>query len=180
MVLEKLNDWPSPKTTKHLLIFSIILTIIVYPIMAYFFILSKYPVGFIESQLSFSGSVLKGHYKITNINYYRIMQILDYAYMVSYGTFAFSLALIISRKFEDASFWSNSGHLIAIIGILAACCDAIENAFILAMLTDPSGFPDGWAITHSCFALVKYILLFACIGWVIVVAITLLIKKRST
>ncbi|TFG23083.1 MAG: hypothetical protein EU529_08570 [Promethearchaeota archaeon] len=180
MILEKLNEWPSPKITKHLLIFSIILTIIVYPIMAYFFILSKYPVGFIESQLSFSGSVLKGHYKITNINYYRIMQILDYAYMISYGTFSFSLALIISRKFENGSFWSNSGHLISILGIFAACCDAIENAFILAMLTDPSGFPDIWAITHSCFALVKYILLFTCIGWAIVAAITLLIKKRSS
>jgi len=108
------------------------------------------------------------------------MQILDYAYMVSYGTFAFSLALIISRKFEDGSFWSNSGHLMSILGILAACCDAIENAFILAMLTDPSGFPDLWAITHSYFALVKYIFLFICIVWAIVAAIILLIKKKST
>jgi len=35
------------------------------------------------------------------------------------------------------------------------------------MLTDPLGFPDIWAIIHSCFALLKYIFLLSCIGWAI-------------
>ncbi|MFX0187362.1 MAG: hypothetical protein ACFE8A_06470 [Candidatus Hodarchaeota archaeon] len=177
MVLEKLNDWPSPKITKYLVILGIILSILIFLIMAYFFLLSGFPVSFTESQLSFSGSKMKEYYSITDVKYYRIVETLDYAYMVGYGTFAFSLALIISRKFEVGSFWNNSGHIIALLGVIAACCDATENIFILLMLTDPTGFPDIWALIHSSFALVKMILLFICIGWAIVAAITLLIKS---
>jgi len=179
MCFGKLSDKPSPKNIKLMLIFSIILTIAVYIPMGYFFLLSKYPVGFMESQLSFSGAVLKEHYRGTNITYYRIGQILDYIYMVAYGMFAFSLALTLSRKFDEDSFWSNSGHLIAILGIVAACCDATENAFILMMLSDPTGFPDIWAIIHSCFALVKFILLFICIAWAVIAALALLFRKKS-
>ncbi|MFX1395271.1 MAG: hypothetical protein ACFFAH_17150, partial [Promethearchaeota archaeon] len=149
-------------------------------IISYFFLLSGFPVSFTESQLSFSGSKMKEYYKVTNINYYRIVETLDYIYMIGYGSFTFSLALIISRKFELGSFWNNTGRIIAIIGVIAACCDAIENVFILLMLTDPTGFPDIWAIIHSCFALIKWLLLFICIGWAIVAAITLLIKKKSS
>ncbi|MFX1259583.1 MAG: hypothetical protein ACFFAN_17145, partial [Promethearchaeota archaeon] len=177
---KKLSDKPSPKTTKKMLIFSIILSIFFYIIMGYFFLLSKYPVGFMESQLSFSGEVLKEHYKETNITYYRILQILDYGYMVGYGTLAFSLALIIARKFNEDSGWRKSGYYIAIMGVVGAICDGIENAFILAMLSNPSSFPNIWAIAHSCFALVKYILLFICIGWAIVATLSLLIKKKSS
>ncbi len=180
MFLEKFSDKPSPKTTKLMLIFSIILYIIIYPIMGYFFLLSKYPVGFIESQMSFSGSILKEHYKVTNITYYRIMQMLDYIFMVSYGTLSFSLALTIARKFDENSEWRKLGYYVAVMGVLAAICDGIENAFILAMLTDPSGFPDIWAIIHSSFALVKYILLFSSIIWAISAAFALLIKKISS
>ena len=132
-----------------------------------------------ESQLSFSGAVLKEHYRGTNITYYRIVQILDYIYMVAYGMLAFSLVLTLSRKFDEDSFWSNSGHLIAILGIVAACCDATENAFILMMLSDPTGFPDIWAIIHSCFALVKFILLFTCIAWAVITALVLLFREKS-
>ena len=105
MVLEKLNDWPSHKTTKYLVILGIILSIFIFLIMAYFFLLSGFPVSFTESQLSFSGSKMKEYYSITDINYYRIVETLDYAYMVGYGTFAFSLLSFISQliAFPSAS-----------------------------------------------------------------------------
>jgi len=131
----------------------------------------------IASQLSFSGEVLKSHYEITNIEFYRIAQSLDYGFMISYGTLIFTLALIISRKFDAASIWRKSGYIVAILGITAACCDGIENIFILALLTDPSGFPNIWAIIHSCFALVKWIMIFSSIGWAIVAIITRKLKK---
>ncbi len=178
MFLEKLSDWPSPKKTKFLLIFSIVLFIVIFPIMGYFFLISNYPVDFITSQLSCSGDILKSHYQTTNIELYRIGQILDYGYMVSYGTLIFSLALIIARKFNEPSIWRKSGYIIAILGIIAACCDGIENAFILAMLTDPSGFPDIWALTHSCFALVKWTILFLSISWAIIAALIRVMKKK--
>ncbi len=184
MFLDKLSDWPSPKTTRLLLIFSFLLYIIISPILTYFFTISNYPVSFVESQLSFSGATIKSHFSTMSaedINIYRIAQLIDYVFMVSYGTLIFSLALTIARKFEENSGWRKTGYLASVFGIVAACCDAIENAFILLMLTDPLGFPDIWAIAHSCFALVKFILMGLSWGFIAVAGLTLLIiKKRSS
>lgn len=177
MFLEKLSDWPSPKITKLLVIFGLILLIIIYPIMNYFYIISKYPVDVMTSQLSFSGEILKSQYKETNIEFYRIAQSLDYGFMVSYGTLIFTLALIIARKFDKVSIWRKSGYIVAILGIIAACFDGIENIFILAMLTDPSSFPNIWAILHSCFALAKWIMIFSSIAWAIIAVITRKFKR---
>ncbi|MCK4239639.1 MAG: hypothetical protein KAX33_10980 [Candidatus Lokiarchaeota archaeon] len=181
MFLEKLSDWPSTKKNRVLLIFSIILLFIVYPIMTYFSIISNYPVNYLESQLSFSGEIIKSHFNTMNtvdINNYRIAEILDYGFMVSYGILIFSLALIIARKFDESTRWRKSGFLIAILGIIAASLDAIENGFILAMLTDPLGFPDIWAVSHSLVSLMKWILLFFTIGWAISASLTCVIKKK--
>ncbi len=71
----------------------------------------------------------------------------------------------------------NFGLLITIFGPIAACCDAVENVFIFLMLSDPQGFPNIWAISHSCFALVKFILLGILITWIIIALIALLIRK---
>ena len=183
MVLDKLSDWPSPKKTKILLYFSLALFIIIYPILGYFFYISNYPVSFFESQLSFSGTIIKSHLRTMSsedISIYRIAQLIDYVYIVSYGSLYFSLSLFIARKFETDSGWRKSGYFSAIFGLISACCDAIENVFILLMLTDPQGFPDLWAITHSCFALIKFILIGFFLIWVILAGITLLIKKKSS
>jgi len=177
MGLGKFSDWPESKATTRLLLISIGIIGVLYPFMGFFFFSSGYPVDFMTSQLSFSGATLKAHYAVTIIDIYRIAQILDYIFMVGYGCLSFSLALIIARSFEEDSKWRNTGYRVAIMGPIAACLDAIENAFILAMLTDPLGFPDIWAITHSCFALVKYIFLLSCIGWAVSATITKVTKK---
>lgn len=181
MFLEKFSDWPNPKRTKQMLIVCVILLIMIYPIMTYLFTIS-YPVSFIESQLSFSGSYLKGlHSTMSNadFNLYRIANILDYVFMVSYGGIFVSVALIIGRKFQIDSGWRKSSYCIVIIAIIAPICDAIENIFILLMLSDPLGFPDFWAISHSWFALVKYSLMFLGFGWLFAVFIKFLITKFS-
>ncbi|TFG14213.1 MAG: hypothetical protein EU535_03740 [Promethearchaeota archaeon] len=180
MFLEKLSDKPSPRNTKILLICSLILYIIVAPILNYYFTISNYPVSFFESQLSFSGATIKSHLRTmtsSEIDLYRTAQIIDYLYMLAYGTFWFSLSLYISRKFDAVTAWRKTGYISAIFGVIAACCDATENVFILLMLTDPRGFPDLWAISHSFFALVKFILMGLIFIWVIVAVVTLLIKK---
>lgn len=180
MLLEKLSDWPSPKKTKILLIFSILLYIIIYPILNYYFTISNYPVSFFESQLSFSGVAIKSHLRTMSsaeIDLYRTAQLIDYIYMLAYGILYFSLALYISRKFDEDSGWRKTGYFAAIFGVIAACCDATENVFILLMLTDPQGFPDAWAIAHSCFALVKYLLMGILFIWIILAVLNLLIKR---
>ena len=177
MILYKLIEWPEHKIIKRLLIFGVILFAIVFPIMNVFFILSGYPVSFLESQLSFNGQILKTHYLVTNIDLYRIAQTLDYGYMLSYGLIIFSIALIVGRKFDKESLWTKMGCIIAFLGLLAALCDTGENAFILAMLSNPLGFPDVWAIIHSIFALIKWILLLVCILWIIIALVILYIKR---
>jgi hypothetical protein len=182
MELKKLSDWPSPKKTKILLIISIILNIIIYPILNYYFIISNYPASVFESQLSFSGAVIKSHLRTLSsaeINLYRTAQLIDYLFMLAYGSLYFSLSLYISRKFDEYSRWRKTGYLSAIFGVTAACCDATENVFILLMLNDPQGFPDAWAIIHSCFALVKFTLMGIIIIWIILAVLTLIIKKLT-
>jgi hypothetical protein len=183
MFLEKLSGWPSPKKTKLLLFFSIALFIIIYPILNYYYIISHYPVSVVQSQLSFSGSVIKSHLRTMDseeIRLYRITQTIDYLFMISYGTLYFTLSLYVARKYDSTSDWRKSGYYVAIFGILAAICDSIENIFILLMLTDPLGFPNEWAIIHSCFALVKFGLMGIIIIWVLLASILLLIRKKSS
>jgi hypothetical protein len=180
MILELLSNWPTPKKTKILMIISIILLVIIYPLLMYFFSISEYPVSFLESQLSFSGTKIKSHYATMSdngINLYIIANILDYGFMLSYGLLIFTLALLLARKFEKSSIWMISGFIMALFGIVAACCDGIENLFILLMANDPIGFPNFWAIIHSIFALIKYILMIIAISWIIIATISRLIKR---
>ncbi len=181
MVIEKLAEWPSPKTTKFLLIFGIILMIIVVPIMNYFYKLSNYPVTFVESQLSFSGAIIKSHFRTMNaeeLNYYLIWVLVDYGFMFSFGSILFSLNLILARKFSEDSRWRKSGYIAAVLGALYFCCDAIENAFILAMLSDPYGFPDILAVVHSIIAVVKFCSNISSSILAILAILILLIKKK--
>uniref|UniRef100_UPI003B3AE900 hypothetical protein n=1 Tax=Pseudactinotalea sp. TaxID=1926260 RepID=UPI003B3AE900 len=51
--------------------------------------------------------------------------------------------------------------------------DLVENAFSLAMLTDPAGFPDWWALAHGAAARAKFAL--SGIGAVVGIALTTII-----
>jgi hypothetical protein len=180
MILERLSSWPSKKILKILLILAIIGFIIAIPLMMYFYMLSGFPVDFTTSQLSFSGQKLKDWYSATpDLGSYSIAQLFDYGFMVSYGLLAFSLALLISRKYEESSKWAKSGIIIAIIGILGAILDALENMMILITVANPSGFPDAIAIIHSFFALFKFLCLITAICWAIIAGINLLFKKKA-
>ncbi|NVM01630.1 MAG: hypothetical protein HWN67_04810 [Candidatus Helarchaeota archaeon] len=176
--LDKLDDWPSPEKTKLLLIISIILTVVIYIIMAIFLMQS----GGMANQLSFSGPTMKSEYfHIIILNNgmvpYSTMQILDYVFMVGYGSLIFSLALIIGRKFDAGSRWRLSGYIFAILGIFAGIFDGFENAFILLTLTNPLFFPDWWTFAHSCFAVPKYSIIIGSIVWAIIAS---LINKFSS
>lgn len=168
---------PSSKILKRLILFGIVLLIIIYPLMMYFFTSSNFPVSFIESQLSFNGELLKTYYSTTDINLYRIGQLLDYGFMISYGLLLFSGTLLITRKFERKSKCQMIGLIVATLGIAAALFDALENVFILLMLMNPSGFPNIFAIIHSIMALTKFISFIIILGYMIIAGIALIIKK---
>jgi hypothetical protein len=145
--------------------------------MQYYTDLSGFPAEIFSSQLSFSGEIMKSYYALTNTELYRIAPSLDYFFMVGYGLILFSSALLITRTFKESSITHKEGLIVAVLGVIAACCDAIENIFILLMLTDPMGFPNYWAITHSVFALIKWMLLILVIIWIIFIGIATLIRK---
>jgi hypothetical protein len=180
MIFKKFSDWPTSKILKISLIIGFALSFAVIPVMQYFTQLSGFPAEIFSSQLSFSGVLMKSYYALTNIELYRIAPSLDYIFMMGYGLILFSSSILIARRYRATSLIQRRGFTIAFSGVVAACCDAIENIFILLMLTDPTGFPDYWAITHSVFALIKWILLIIVIIWVTVTGIVTLFKKKSS
>lgn len=180
MIFKKFSQWPTSKILKISLIIGFALCFGVIPVMQYFTQLSGFPAEIFSSQLSFSGELMKSYYALTDIELYRIAPSLDYFFMVGYGLILFSSSVLIARRYRASSIIQNGGFVIAISGVIAACCDAIENIFILLMLTDPVDFPDYWAITHSVFALIKWILLIIVIIWILLIGILSLINKKKS
>jgi hypothetical protein len=164
--------------------FGIVLMLIVYPPMIYFFTQSGYDSSRIMAdQLSFNDYVLFEIYTQLilsgNLDYYRWGQILDYGYMISYGAVFFSLCVLTGRIFDKEKFpkAEQMGNLFGFLAIIAAVCDMIENAFILLTLANPLTFPPIYAIIHSVFALIKWILLILIILYIIIGRINHAIKK---
>lgn len=160
MKIEKLFDRPASRNIKISILIGLILCFAVIPVMQYFTTLSGFPAQIFSSQLSFNGDLMKSYYALTDIKLYRITALLDYIFMIGYGTILFSLSISIARRFGKSSKIGKIMVFIAIFGVIAACCDGIENIFILSMLRDPTGFPNFFAISHSIFAFIKWILLF--------------------
>jgi len=179
MIFEKFSKSPSSRSLKILIIIGFILCVVVIPVMQYYTEISGFPAEIFSSQLSFNGDIMKAYYAVTDVDLYRVAPSLDYIFMVGYGTILFSLSVLIARKYGLATSIGNISFLIAIFGVIAAVCDGIENIFILSMLADSTGFPNLFAISHSVFALIKWILLFVSITWVIIAGILSLIKGKN-
>ncbi len=160
------------------------LLIIIFPIMAHFFKISGDVIPITQSQLSFSGQFLKDQYAIIinseGLAYYRTAQLLDYGFMISYGGILFCLVCLIGINADLDSFWSKTTNIFATIALGTTIFDALENMVILITLIDPVNFPNIWAIIHSIFALIKYILIYIVIAWIFLGAISNLINKIKT
>jgi uncharacterized membrane protein len=174
-ILETLKIRPSDPQLRKLFLIGIGLLIIIYPLMGYFMFIAQVPNDpYIQGQLSFSGQYLKDlYFQIGSLEAYRTGQILDYCFMLSYGIFFFAFTLRLARKFESTHILNKVGRIMAICAIAAALFDVCENIFILITLADPFNFPDGLAIAHSVFALIKWLLLSSVLIW----DILLIIKK---
>jgi len=141
---------------------------------------SEYPVPLFESQTTFSGPDLKSHYAVLldqgTMDAYRMIQYLDYGLMFFSGLFFFTLFLTIARKHKDDS-WRRFGFLGAFLFPAGAGMDAIENIFLLVILSNPLEFPDWLAIAYSSFASAKWILFPIGSIWLILSVIALVVKK---
>jgi len=180
MISDFLSERLTEKTTKYLLIFSLLLLIITASIVMYLLKLSNYPGTLNETQLGFNGDYIKSCFSRMSdedMSIFIIANIFDYAFMIAYGTFFFSLALILTRKLKEGSIWKKIGYFISIFGITAAFCDGIENIFLLMMASNPINFPNWWAIAHSSFALAKFIQMYIAVGGIILMALVIVLSR---
>jgi hypothetical protein len=174
MGLENLfRDNPSNEKLNKILDLGLLLTLIIYPFMTYLFNLAGDSIAqeisniIIQGQLSFNGLVMKDYYsRITDLGFYRIGQIMDYGFMLAYGLLLFSLCLRSARKFPVNTMGEKIGKIIGLLAIISPILDAIENVFILLMLSNPFDFPDWLAIVHSSFAVPKWIFLGIELVWI--------------
>ncbi|MFQ6088416.1 MAG: hypothetical protein ACE5K0_05905 [Candidatus Methanofastidiosia archaeon] len=180
MISDFLSKKPAEKTTKYLLFLSFPLVIITASTVMYLLKLSNFTGTLNETQLGFSGEYIKSCFSRMSdedMSIFIIANILDYAFMIAYGTFFFSLALTLTRKLKEGSIWKKIGYSISIFGITAAFCDGIENIFLLIMASNPVNFPNWWAIAHSSFALAKFIQMYAAMGGIILMALVIVLSR---
>ncbi len=186
MVLRRFNTFPASKRLGLWIIVFIVLFIIMNIVVNYVFSLSGYPVSFMESQLSFSGEVIRSHFSVMSadqITLYLYAQFIDFGFIFVYASLIFLFCIFLGRRFSERSFFRITSFGVAIAGVVAGCCDTIENGFIILMINNPVEFLDLYAIIHSYFALIKFILLGISIIWIVVlvtVVVVLLFWKRRS
>ena len=86
-----------------------------------------------------------------------IYNYLDFAFMLAYGSFGFSLVLLITRSFKDEGKSRKIGLICSVLPIIAAGFDVIENINLLIMQHNYPLTPlDIVAIIASISAFIKF------------------------
>jgi len=181
-MIEFLAKKPSKKTLRYLAVFSFILVIVSMFFVMMLLEMSNFSGTLEETQLGFNGEYIKSIFALMNeeeMALFILANILDYVFMLAYGTFFYSSALILARKLKEGSLWSKVGYAMVMVGIISACCDALENIFLLLMASDPVDFPIWLAIPHSSFAVTKFALMYAVFGWLVVISFSRIITRKK-
>jgi len=180
MPFKYLIENPPEKTLRYLALFGALLIIIMMPVVIGLLEMSNYSGTIEETQLGFSGTYIKSKFiPMSNheMSLFILANIFDYFFMLGYGIFFFSAALLLARRLTKGSIWSKIGCCMAILGIVSACCDGLENIFLLSMASNPINFPNWWAIGHSCFALAKFIQMYIAIGGIILMTLVIVVSR---
>ncbi|UCG02648.1 MAG: hypothetical protein JSW11_01390 [Candidatus Heimdallarchaeota archaeon] len=155
---------------KRLVLVSLPVVLITATLVILLLELSGYPGTLDDTQLGFSAEIIKAHFammKSEDIKLFILGNFVDYAFMIAYGCFFYCSARYLSWDYQQGSLPLKVGKMMAWIGVLSAISDAVENVFLLSMTANPVGFPNWLAIAHSTFALLKFILMYLTIGWLI-------------
>jgi len=169
-----------------LLVASIGFLVVSAPTVIYLLELSNYPGELEATQLGFNGEYIRSCFSImsgADVSFFIMGNLVDYLFMVSYGALLFSSSLIISRRLRQGSLGRKVGYTASILGLLAACCDGLENVFLLSMASNPIDFPSWLAIPHSLFASMKFDLMYVASAWILLalayVVVRWILKPRS-
>jgi len=166
---ESLKDSGKP-LMKRLIYISLPVMLITATLVIFLLELSGYPGTLDDTQLGFNAEIIKAYFTMMtseDMALFILGNLVDYAFMIAYGCLFYSSARYLSWDYQQGSLPLKVGKMMAVIGVLSAICDAIENIFLLSMTINPVGFPDWLAIAHSTFALVKFILMYLTVGWLI-------------
>ena len=175
---------PTDRTLKRYLVFSILLLLVSTPAILWLLEASNFPGGLEETQLGFDGEYIRECFSTMSDQDFTIFilgNIADYGFMVSYGLMFFSSALLLTRRLNEGKI-RQLGYIISFLGVFSACCDAIENVFIISMALDPVQFPGWLAIPHSIFAHLKFNLMYitsAGILLLIIVNAFILVQRKT-
>jgi hypothetical protein len=166
---ENLKD-PRKLLLKRLIYISLPTVLITATLVIVLLELSGYPGTMDDTQLGFSGEIIKAHFammKSEDITLFILGNFVDYAFMIAYGCFFFCSVRYLSWDYHQGSLLCKISKVFAGIGVLSAICDAVENIFLFSMTANPVSFPNWLAIAHSTFALLKFILMYLTIAWLI-------------
>jgi len=148
--------------------------------------LSNYPGELEATQLGFDGEYIRSCFSDmsgADMSFFIMGNLADYLFMASYGALLFSSSLILSRRLRQGGLGRRVGYAASILGLLAACCDGLENVFLLSMASNPLDFPGWLAIPHSLFANVKFVLMYVAAAWILIalayVVVRWILKPRS-
>ncbi len=110
-----------------------------------------------------------------NVQYQIFVHHVDYLYLLVYGLFGFLCILLLARRLEGRL--QEAGFFFALAPVLAAVFDAMENVFLLSMLTRgaPGGRSDP-ALASLC-ATFKIAFIGATIGFIFVAGALLLARR---
>jgi hypothetical protein len=132
-------------------------------------------VGIIEFELSRTAAKAAEHYRQlgdSGRDAARTSLYLDYPYLVFYGLFFAAACIVVAARAAKRGMrrLARLGRLLAIGALVAAACDAVENAALLRILAGHTDQP--WPGIAFGFASVKFALtlaaaLFAVVGFVI-------------
>ncbi len=179
MFKQKIDNKFSEKTLIILSVASFLLLIIASVFVIYLLELSNYGGTLEKTQLGFDGEYLKEQFaKMTEKErkLFIIANIVDYGFMLTYGVFFFSTALLLTRKIDQKLWWKKTGFYVALMGIGSAISDGIENIFLLIMATNPINFPNWLAYGHSTFAVIKFVFMYTCFGWITITIVLIVIR----
>jgi hypothetical protein len=96
---------------------------------------------------------------------------LDYGYLVAYGAFAAVSCLVLAARAAERrrTGLARLGRALALAAVVAAACDAVENAALLRVAGGTTDQP--WPRIAASFATVKFALLAAALVYAVVAVV---------
>ncbi|MFW9913168.1 MAG: hypothetical protein ACFFEU_11885 [Candidatus Thorarchaeota archaeon] len=154
---------------RRIALFSFILMMVAATVVISLLQLSGYAGTMEDTQLGFNADIIKNYFSLmsaADMGLFVTANLADYLFILFYGLFFYSAARLISWNYKEG-LQKRSGLFLALLGIIAAVLDGIENVFLLLMTADPAGFASWLAIAHSSFAFTKFLFMYAAMAWTV-------------